>query len=73
MPQQLYPGIVEYDDGVEATPDQMAKDVTAFLHWAAEPKLEQRKATGLVTMIYLVILAGLLYLSYKRLWRNVEH
>lgn len=57
----------------EATVEQMAADVTEFLAWSADPKLEQRKSAGFMTMIYLLILSILLYLSYKRVWRNVEH
>jgi len=57
----------------EATVEQMAYDVTQFLAWSADPKLEQRKRAGLMTMIYLLILSVLLYFSYKRVWRNVEH
>lgn len=60
-------------DAPEATVEQMAADVTEFLAWSADPKLEQRKATGLMTMIYLLILSALLWLSYKRVWKDVEH
>ena len=56
-----------------ATVEQMASDVTEFLAWSADPKLEQRKGAGLMTMVYLSILAILLWLSYKRVWRDVEH
>src|SRR3546814_9451421 len=35
-------GQVTYADGTEASVDQMAKDVTAFLVWTAEPKLIKR-------------------------------
>jgi len=57
----------------EATVEQMAKDVTHFLAWAADPKLEQRKSVGLMTILYLLILSVLLFFAYKRVWRNVEH
>lgn len=60
-------------DAPEATLKQMASDVTQFLAWTADPKLEQRKSIGLMTMIYLLILSLLLFLSYKRVWRNVKH
>jgi ubiquinol-cytochrome c reductase cytochrome c1 subunit len=56
-----------------ATVEQMAADVTEFLAWSADPKMEQRKATGAMTMIYLLILSLLLWVTYKRVWRNVEH
>ena len=50
----------------------MAADVTEFLAWSADPKLAERKAAGLVSMIYLIILAILLWLSYKRVWRRLK-
>ncbi|CAN7216579.1 cytochrome c1 [Phenylobacterium sp. LjRoot219] len=73
MPPQLAPGKVTFDDGTPSTIDQQAKDVGAFLAWAAEPKMEERKAFGFGAMIYLLLLTGLLYASYRRIWRNVAH
>jgi ubiquinol-cytochrome c reductase cytochrome c1 subunit len=73
MPKPLSDGQVTYSDGTVATTQQMAKDVSTFLMWAAEPKLVERKRTGLVVMIFMSILAGLLYLCYKKLWRNIDH
>ena len=51
----------------------MAYDVAQFLAWAGEPKLEARKQTVLATMAYLLILTILLWFSYKRIWRKVDH
>ena len=65
--------LVTYDDGTPATVENYARDVSAFLMWAAEPKLEERKRMGLKVMIYLAILSALLYLSKRALWRDVEH
>ncbi|HEY9218775.1 MAG TPA: cytochrome c1 [Phenylobacterium sp.] len=73
MPPPLGPDKVTFDDGTKSTLDQQAKDVVAFLTWASEPKMEERKAFGLAAMIYLLILAGLVYASYRRIWRNVAH
>jgi ubiquinol-cytochrome c reductase cytochrome c1 subunit len=73
MPQPLFDDAVEYTDGTKATLDQEAKDVTAFLAWAAEPHLAERKKMGVWVVIYLVVLAGLLLLSKKVLWRNIKH
>ena len=73
MPPQLYEGIVEYADGTEATPEQMAHDVSAFLTWTSEPHMEARKRMGLMVMIYLLVLCGLLYWSYRQIWSKVEH
>lgn len=73
MPPIMAPDAVTFDDGKPATVDQQAKDVAAFLAWASEPKMEERKKFGFGTMIYLLIFTGLLYASYRRLWRNVAH
>jgi ubiquinol-cytochrome c reductase cytochrome c1 subunit len=73
MPPPLGPGKVTFDDGSPSTVEQQAKDVSAFLAWAAEPKMEERKAFGFGAMIYLLIFTGLLYASYRRIWRNVAH
>jgi ubiquinol-cytochrome c reductase cytochrome c1 subunit len=67
-------GQVTYAEGnPPATKAQMAQDVVAFLMWAAEPTLEERKTLGVMVMIFLSVLAVLLYFAYKRLWRDVEH
>ncbi|MEM6626766.1 MAG: cytochrome c1 [Pseudomonadota bacterium] len=73
MAPPLLEGQVDYDDGTEATVSQMAQDVAIFLAWAGEPKQTVRKQLGLSTMIYLLILTVLVYFSYRRIWRNVEH
>ena len=73
MPPPLADNKVTFDDGVKSTVDQQGKDVAAFLMWAAEPKMEERKEFGLGAMIYLLIFAGILYASYRRIWRNVAH
>jgi ubiquinol-cytochrome c reductase cytochrome c1 subunit len=73
MPLQLTANRVTYDDHVAATPDQEARDVTAFLAWASEPHQTDRKRLGFSVMIFLVIFSGLLYASYRRIWRNVAH
>jgi ubiquinol-cytochrome c reductase cytochrome c1 subunit len=73
MPPPLAPGKVTFDDGKPSTVDQQAKDVVAFLAWASEPKMEERKAFGFGAMIYLLIFTVLLWFSYKRIWRNVAH
>lgn len=73
MPPPLREGAVTFDDGTRATIDQQAEDVSAFLMWTAEPKMEDRKQMGFAVMIYLLLLTGLLYVSYKRVWRNESH
>jgi len=73
MPPPLVAGKVSFDDGTPSTLDQQARDVAAFLQWASDPKMEERKQTGLAVMIYLVLFCGLLYASYRRIWRGVAH
>jgi ubiquinol-cytochrome c reductase cytochrome c1 subunit len=73
MPPPLADGKVTFDDGKPSTVKQEATDVAAFLAWAADPKAEERKAFGFGAMIYLLIFSGLLYASYRRIWRNVAH
>ena len=63
-------GIVEYADGTEATTAQMSKDVTTFLVWAAEPHLEAQHKMGFKTIIYLIILVILVYMSKQKVWRR---
>jgi ubiquinol-cytochrome c reductase cytochrome b/c1 subunit len=72
MPKPLSDGQVEYTDGTPATAIQYAKDVTAFLMWAAEPHLEARKKTGFMVVTFLLILTGLLYFTKKKVWRDVH-
>jgi len=64
---------VEYADGTKATAEQHARDVTAFLAWASEPHLNARKDLGKRVMIYLVILALLLYLAKLSVWSRGKH
>jgi ubiquinol-cytochrome c reductase cytochrome b/c1 subunit len=72
MPPPLSDGRVTYTDGTQATLDQQARDVTAFLAWAAEPHLEARKRAGMQVMIFLIVLSGLLYFTKKKVWRAVS-
>jgi ubiquinol-cytochrome c reductase cytochrome b/c1 subunit len=72
MPPPLSDGRVDYTDGSPATAVQYSHDVAAFLMWAAEPHLEQRKRMGLQVMIFLIVLAGLAYLTKKKVWREAE-
>jgi ubiquinol-cytochrome c reductase cytochrome c1 subunit len=68
MAPPLYPDGVVYEDGTEATVEQQAKDVAAFLMWTAEPKMMARKQAGLTGVIFLTVLAVLLYMTNKRIW-----
>ncbi len=80
MSQPLYEGSVEYKvyqdgevfDGPEATVEQMASDVTAFLTWAAEPKMVERKSAGVRNLIFLAAFGALVWYSNKKLWRPIK-
>jgi ubiquinol-cytochrome c reductase cytochrome c1 subunit len=72
MMNPLSVDLIEYSDGTNASVDQMAKDVTTFLTWAAEPHLEARHRTGTKVIIYLIILATLVYFSMKKIWSRVD-
>lgn len=72
MPPILADDLVEYSDGTEASEEQMAQDVAAFLMWAAEPHQTERKMWGFIGVIFLGMLAALLYLTNKRLWAPVK-
>ena len=41
--------------------------------WAAEPHMEARKKTGFVVMIFLVLFAGLTYLTKRKVWSDTAH
>jgi ubiquinol-cytochrome c reductase cytochrome c1 subunit len=73
MAKPIDDGQVTYDDGAPETLDQYSRDVSAFLMWAAEPHLEARKRTGLMVMVFLVIFAGLVYLTKRKVWEAVTH
>ena len=73
MPPPLFEDGVEYADGTAATVKQQAADVTAFLSWAAEPELEERKSLGIKVLIFLVIFTAMLIAVKKQVWRDVEH
>jgi ubiquinol-cytochrome c reductase cytochrome c1 subunit len=72
-PPLVADGQVTYADGTPATVDQMAKDVSAFLVWTAEPKLENRHRTGVAVLIFLLIATALGFLAYRNVWAGVKH
>lgn len=65
-------GQVTYADGTKSTVDQMAKDVTAFLVWTAEPELERRHAAGIAVVIFLLFATVLGFLAYKQVWAEAK-
>jgi len=72
MPPPLQAGQVSFDDGAPQTMDQYSKDISAFLMWAAEPHLVQRKRVGFQVMIFLIVFAGLMYFTKKKVWSAVH-
>ncbi|MFT2212804.1 cytochrome c1 [Rhizobium giardinii] len=73
MAKPLSDDQVTYDDGAPQTVEQYSRDVAAFLMWAAEPHLEDRKRTGFMVMVFLLIFTGLIYLTKKSVYANKEH
>jgi ubiquinol-cytochrome c reductase cytochrome c1 subunit len=73
MGQPLYGDDIEFANGEVNTLESGAEDVAAFLMWTAEPKLNARKQAGVTGVIFLTVLAVLLYLTNKRLWAGVKH
>jgi len=72
MPPPLFPDGVTYGDGTSATIAQQARDVSAFLAWASEPNLEQRKRAGVMTILFLLVFTGLLYATKRKIWAAVH-
>ena len=77
MPNMLNDGQLEYPKGADGKPQvpetakQYAADVTAFLVWAAEPHMEQRKRIGFQVLMFLILFGGLLYFTKKRIWSRL--
>ena len=72
MPQPLYEEGVDYADGTKATEEQMSKDVSAFLAWASEPELEERKKLGISVICFLLVLTILSYFAMKQIWAPIK-
>jgi len=72
MPPPLSDGQVKYADGTEATTEQMAKDVTYFLEWTSKPELKRSQHLGVYVLLYLAIMAALLYMLKRRIWKKVH-
>ena len=65
--------LVTYSDGTKATKDQMAQDVSAFLVWTAEPKLEQRHQTGFMWLGLMLFVTVLSFMAYRNVWSGTKH
>lgn len=73
MANVLFDDMMDFVDGTPATAEQMARDVTTFLAWAAEPEMEQRRQMGIRVVLFLLILGGLTYAVKRRVWSDVKH
>ncbi len=73
MPQPLIDGQVKYTDGTPGTLQNYAKDISAFLFWAAEPTMVERHKLGVRAILFLIVFAGLMYFTKKRVWAGVQH
>jgi len=72
MAPPLDDDLVEYAPGQPApTLDQLAKDVSVFLTWTAEPTLEARKKLGFQVMIFLIIFCGIMFFAYRRIAKRI--
>jgi cytochrome c1 len=72
MPQPLRDGSIPYTDGTKPTLDNYARDVSAFLMWAAEPKLNERHRVGTRVMLFLIVFAIIMYLAKRSVWRRLH-
>jgi cytochrome c1 len=72
MPQPIQDGAVKYEDGTPDTLSNYSRDVAAFLFWAAEPTMVERKKIGLRAIIFLIVMASLLYLTKRRIWADAH-
>ncbi len=72
MPSPIMDDIVEFDDGTEATHSQIARDITSFLAWTAEPELERRKSLGVKTIFFLILISIMLLGVKRKIWKDLE-
>ncbi|AWB08910.1 cytochrome c1 (plasmid) [Azospirillum humicireducens] len=72
MPNILQPDGVTFADGTKATVEQQAHDVATFLTFAAEPHLDARKQMGVKVILFLLVLAGLMYATKRKLWSTLH-
>ncbi len=72
MSSPIMDDIVEYDDGTEASHSQIAKDITSFLAWTAEPELEERKSLGVKTLFFLILITIMLLGVKRKVWKDLD-
>lgn len=72
MAQPIMDGMVTYASGESASVSQASRDISQFLAWAAEPEMEERKRLGVQVILFLVVFAGIMYLTKRRVWSNLK-
>ena len=72
MPQIIYDGSVDYDDGTDNNAKQITSDIVTFLKWSAEPELEIRKNLGIKVILFFIILGIIVFIGKNRLWREIN-
>lgn len=72
MPAPLTDGRVTYADGTRASVEQMARDVTTFLAYIAEPEMEQRKRMGVKVVLFLIFMTGVTYAAKRKVWADAH-
>jgi cytochrome c1 len=72
MPPPLADGAVPYTDGTKPIVDNYARDVSAFLMWAAEPKLEERHKLGATVVIFLIAFCVIMFLAKRAVWGRLH-
>lgn len=72
MPAPLSNDLITYQDGTNASTEQMAKDVVNFLQWAAEPEMEARKRMGIKVLVFLAIMTVMFYYAKQRIWSDLK-
>ncbi len=72
MPPPVSADAVEFADGTEATAEQIAHDISAFLTWTAQPELEQRKSMGRKVLLFLIVLSAMLYVLKRKIWSDLH-
>ena len=77
MASPLSKGLVSYTkpDGSTYEPDveEMSRDISSFLMWAAEPQMEERKRNGVKVILFLIVFAGIMYGVKRKIWADVHH
>ncbi len=72
MAPPLADEMVEYEDGTPATLTQHARDVVTFLAWTASPELQDRKRMGIKTLLFLLVLTGMMYALKRKIWSDLH-